>query len=119
MLVRDLRDCEEVIAGDDSLLRELLHPDTSGAQIRYSLAHAKVPPGQKTRPHKLRGSEVYYVLAGRGVMHVDEESREVQAGCAVYIPPDATQYIENMGDGDLAFLCIVDPPWRAEEEEIL
>jgi mannose-6-phosphate isomerase-like protein (cupin superfamily) len=43
----------------------------------------------------------------------------VAAGQAVYIPPLAVQSIENTGDGDLKFLCLVDPAWRPEEEEIL
>jgi len=28
------------------------------------------------------------------------------------------QYIENTGDSDLKFLCIVDPAWREENEEV-
>jgi mannose-6-phosphate isomerase-like protein (cupin superfamily) len=114
-----LRDCAEFIGGDDSILRELLHPDKAALQIRYSLAHATVPPGAKTRPHRLKTAEVYYILAGRGRMHIDEDISEVNADCAVYIPPGATQYIENLGAGDLVFLCIVDPAWRPQDEEVL
>ncbi len=50
-------------------------------------------------------------------MHIDEESLEVGPDCAVYIPPQAMQYIENTGNSDLKFLCIVDPAWRKEDEE--
>ena len=28
------------------------------------------------------------------------------------IPPGSTQYIENTGNSDLKFLCIVEPAWR-------
>jgi mannose-6-phosphate isomerase-like protein (cupin superfamily) len=119
MLIRCLRDCEEFRAGDDSLLRELLHPDKMDFQGRYSLAHATVHAGQKTRPHRLDTTEVYYLLGGRGRMHIDEEVADVAAPCAVYIPPEAVQYIENTGAADLVFLCIVDPAWRPEDEEVL
>jgi len=44
---------------------------------------------------------------------------EVHADDAVYIPPDAKQYIQNTGESDLIFLCIVDPAWQAEDEEVL
>ncbi len=118
MFVKYLRDCREFIAGDDSILRELLHPEKTDLQIRYSLAHAKVNPGQKTKPHKLRTCEVYYIMAGQGLMHVDGESREVSRECAIYIPPGSTQYIENTGNSDLKFLCIVEPAWREEDEEV-
>ncbi len=118
MFLKHVKDCEEVIAGDDSILRELLHPEKADLQIRYSLAHAKVPAGQTTRPHRLKNSEVYYIVAGHGLMHIDKESFEVGPECAVYIPPGARQYIENIGDSDLIFLCIVDPAWRKEDEEV-
>ena len=118
MFLKRLKDCKEVIAGDDSILRELLHPEKSDLQIRYSLAHAKVPPGRTTRPHRLKNSEVYYIVAGHGLMHIDKESSEVGPDYAVYIPPGARQYIENTSDSDLIFLCIVDPAWRQEDEEV-
>jgi mannose-6-phosphate isomerase-like protein (cupin superfamily) len=114
-----LNDCEEFVAGDRSILRELLHPDKADLAIRYSLAHAKVNPGETTTPHRLRTTEVYYILQGHGRMHIDAEVSNVTAGCAVYIPPRATQYIENAGEDDLVFLCIVDPAWRSEDEQIL
>ena len=119
MFVKYLKDCREFIAGDDSILREILHPGKGDLPIHYSLAYAKVNAGQKTRPHILKSSEVYYVIAGQGLMHIDQESLEVGPGCAIYIPPDAEQYIENTGNSDLKFLCIVDPAWRQEDEEVL
>jgi mannose-6-phosphate isomerase-like protein (cupin superfamily) len=118
MFLKHVNDCEEVIAGDDSILRELLHPEKTDLQIRYSLAHAKIPAGDTTRPHRLKNSEVYYIVAGHGLMHIDKESFEVGPECAVYIPPGAGQYIENISDSDLIFLCIVDPAWRKEDEEV-
>jgi mannose-6-phosphate isomerase-like protein (cupin superfamily) len=119
MLIRRLSDCEEFIAGDGSTLREILHPDKTGVAIRYSLAHAKVAPGERTKAHRLTTAEVYYILNGRGRMHIDDEAVPVDAGCVVYTPPGAEQYIENTGRSDLAFLCIVDPAWRREDEEVL
>lgn len=118
MLLKHVKDCEELIAGDDSILRELLHPEKEDLHIRYSLAHAKVPVGQATKPHRLKTSEVYYIMAGYGLMHIDKEFFEVGPDCAVYIPPGAMQYIENTSDVDLIFLCIVDPAWRKGDEEV-
>lgn len=119
MLVTHLDECSEFVAADGSLLRELLHPGKQPAQIRYSLAHAKVSPGQKTLPHRLKSCEVYHVLAGRGTMHIDQEARPVGPGDTVCIPPGSVQYIENAEDIDLVFLCIVDPAWRAQDEDLL
>jgi mannose-6-phosphate isomerase-like protein (cupin superfamily) len=119
MFVKRLDDCREFTAGDDSVLREFLHPEKDEVQINYSLACAKVMAGQKTRLHKLKTSEVYYIIEGRGLMHINDETCEVGPHCVIYIPPDSVQYIENTGEGDLSFLCIVDPAWRRQDEEIL
>ena len=119
MLVIDLQNCKEIIAGDHTILRELLHPSTQGVRIRYSLAHAMLKPGETSRLHKLKDSEVYYILEGEGRMHIDDESAGVHSGQAIYIPPNSTQYIQNTGNSELKFLCIVDPAWRREDEEVL
>ena len=119
MLIKDLAKSHRYISGDRAVLRELLHPDKARIDIHYSLAHAVVKPGGRTLPHRLSTSEVYYVLAGRGVMHVGDEAARVRPGQAVYIPSGSVQFIENSGRSDLAFLCIVDPAWRPEDEKIL
>lgn len=106
-------------AGDDSFLKELFNPATDDLPFRYSLAHAEVGPGRATRPHRLTGSEVYYILEGRGVMHVGDERAEVVAGQAVCIPPGQVQFIENAGASRLAFLCLVDPAWTPDAEKVL
>ncbi len=119
MLIRDINNCEEFRASDGSLLRQLLHPEKiDDAPFRYSLCHATVRPGQTTRPHRLTTSEVYYILGGQGLMSIDGRSAAVRPGQAICIPPLSTQYIQNTGASDLTFLCIVDPAWREEDEEM-
>jgi mannose-6-phosphate isomerase-like protein (cupin superfamily) len=119
MLMVNLKDCAEFIAGDNTILREVLHPAKQDMTLRYSLAHAVVRPGKVSLPHRLASSEVYYILEGRGTMYIDDEQAEVGPGQTVYIPPHAVQSIRNSGDTDLKFLCIVDPAWKAEDEKIL
>jgi len=119
MFVRELHDCPEFIAGDNCALREILHPDKQDLALRYSLAHAVVKPGDTTWKHRLATSEVYYIIEGEGIMHIDRKSSPVRSGSTVYIPPRATQCITNSGLIDLKFICIVDPAWRKEDEEIV
>jgi mannose-6-phosphate isomerase-like protein (cupin superfamily) len=120
MLIRKLSECPEIIAGDGTLLRELLHPERdypfSG---RYSLALARLPAGKASAPHRLGTDEVYYIVSGRGRMHVDDSTAEVEKGDAIDIPPNSVQWIENTGSEELIFLCLVDPAWRQEDEKIL
>ena len=119
MFIRRMKDCPEFVAGDNCMLRELLHPDKAPLALRYSFAHAMVTPGQTTWLHRLTTSEVYYILSGEGIMHINEETSRVGPGDVIYIPPHASQQITNAGASDLVFLCIVDPAWRTQEEEII
>jgi len=119
MFIRELNDCKEFVAGDNCLLREILHPDKADLALRYSLAHAVVKPGDTTWQHRLKTSEVYFIVSGNGVMHIDGESSPVRPGSTVYIPPRAEQSITNSGKTDLVFICIVDPAWRTEDEEVV
>ena len=121
MLIRDLKEGRRFAAIDGTDICELLHPDREeGISMGYSLAHAVLGPGVASAPHRLKSSsEVYFILEGRGIVHIDGESAEVAAGQAVYIPPRSVQHIENIGDGSLIFLCLVSPPWREEDEELI
>src|SRR5215216_3593771 len=98
MLIRNLTDCQQFTAGDGTLLREILSPYNAALSLRYSLAHAIVKPGQTSRPHKLRTSEVYYILEGQGMMTISDETASIAPGDTVYIPPDAVQHIQNTGN---------------------
>lgn len=119
MLITTLKDCQEFLAGDHTLLRELLHPARGPGQIRYSLAHGRLEPGKRSKLHRLASAEVYYFLAGCGVMRIGEETALVEAGTALYVPPGAAQCLENSGTATIEFLCLVDPAWRREDEELL
>jgi mannose-6-phosphate isomerase-like protein (cupin superfamily) len=112
-----LNECVEFIAGDDTILREILHPDKHAVELRYSLAHFRVLPGKKTKKHSLKTSEIYYIISGKGRMHIGEKEFEVSAHDTVYIPPHSIQFIENLSKTEeIVALCIVDPAWRKDNE---
>lgn len=119
MLIKELKNCAEILSADGCLLRQLLHPGKAPLELRYSLSHAALKPGQTSKPHRLKTSEVYYIIEGAGLMRIDGEMRDVGPGAAIYIPPGAVQNISNTGNSDLVFICIVDPAWREEDEEVL
>lgn len=118
---KDLKDCPYFEAGDKSRLCELLHPEREekSLQMGFSLAHALIKPGERTLTHSLKtSSEFYYILAGEGIIHIDEEEAPLRPGLVVYIPPKAKQFVENSGESELVFLCLVYPPWSEEDEVI-
>ena len=119
MLSTHLQRCPEFVAGDHTRLRELLHPAKASLALGYSLAHGLLNPGKQSLWHRLKSSEVYYFLAGRGVMNVEEESTAVEPGSVIYVPPGAKQSLLNNGTDPMEFLCLVDPAWTAEDEAVV
>lgn len=119
MLVRFQHACPEFLAGDHTLLRELLHPAKAQVQLGYSLAVGRLSPGAQSKPHRLTSSEVYYFLGGEGRVTIGDQQVVVKKGAVVYVPPGATQFVDNLGEDDLEFVCLVDPAWTPENEEVV
>lgn len=119
MVIRQFDDCPEFLAGDHTLLRELLRPVPGAVAARYSLAQGRLAPGTSSKRHVLTASEVYYFLAGEGDIHVGGESARVRKGTVVAVPPGTAQWIRNTGTDALEFLCLVDPAWTPDCERIL
>ena len=118
MYVTHLQDWPEFLAGDHTVLRELLHPQKTPLSIGYSLAQGHLKPGSRSKPHRLASSEVYYFLEGEGLFRVGDEERPIAKGSVVYVAPQETQSVENTGTKNLEFLCLVDPPWKLEDEVV-
>lgn len=119
MFVKSVQEGNYFLAFDHTTLCEFIHPARDGVALPYSIAHAVLKPGTASLPHLLKeSSEVYFILEGRGVMHINNESATVVQGQAVYIPPGSKQYIKNTGTDDLKFLAIVHPMWKKEDEVV-
>lgn len=100
-------------------IKQLFQPHNTLNGIRFSLAHFTLKPRKRSLRHKLQSSETYYILQGIGILRVKGDSIEVKKDDSVYVPPNSEQFIENTGQSDLVFLCIVDPAWKKEDEVIL
>jgi mannose-6-phosphate isomerase-like protein (cupin superfamily) len=53
----------------------------------------EVMAGGEVHLHKHHTYEFYYVVTGRGIMTIEDESREIRQGDLVMIPPDAMHSI--------------------------
>ena len=69
-----------------------LHDITQGGFLEL-VSEWEVAGGGKVEPHSHPTHEFYYILAGRGIMQIDDEQREVAQGDLVHIPPDAIHSI--------------------------
>src|SRR3990170_3921988 len=101
--------------GQDSYL--LLTRGQFGAR-NLSITWVDCPPGSQQALHSHAESEqVYVIVRGIGVMRVEDEEREVQAGSCVFIPPGAAHAIRNTGRELLAFVSATSPPFDPEALE--
>ena len=116
MFIKNLGDCKEYTANDGCRLRELLHPKNDPVDLPYSIAIARIEPGKQTYKHKLAHTEVYYILSGEGIMHVDKEVKNVQQGDVILVPRKAIQWLENTGTTVMQFIAIVNPPWTEQDD---
>jgi mannose-6-phosphate isomerase-like protein (cupin superfamily) len=117
--LKKLQDIDIIEGSEGTKIRQIFHPHNTLSGIRYSISHSILPPGKKSKLHKLKSSEVYYILSGKGILQIDDESINLAKDQSIYIPPHSRQRIENIGKDELKFLCIVDPAWKQEDEEIL
>jgi len=119
MIKKTIADLPTFIAGDDTILSEVIHPKNDAVHLPYSLAHASIPVGGKSLPHTLTHSdELYYFLSGQGQIFIEEEHENVKSGEIVLVPAGSQQWVENTGESELVFICIVSPPWSADEEVV-
>ena len=115
MDVQNINRAEAFTTKDGSEIRELLAHRNSCIR-NQTLAEARLPVGGRTAAHHhLLTEEIYYVLEGRGLMRVGEETREVGPGDAVAIPPGAVHEITNVGTGVLKFLCCCAPGYEHDD----
>jgi mannose-6-phosphate isomerase-like protein (cupin superfamily) len=67
--------------------------------------------------HEPDNEEIYVVLAGRGLMHVDGRDFEVSAGDVIVNRPGGTHGLRNIGEDALRLIVIEVPATRAVEFE--
>ena len=121
MYIRSEFGSESFTANDGCRIIELMHPKhgDEAKSLGFSLAIAEVAVGEETYHHYLDQSEVYYVLAGQGEMHVDDKVENVAGGDAILISPGSVQWIRNIGDVTLKFAAIVSPPWTTAGDHLV
>lgn len=67
---------------------------------------AEIAPGASDdgARHFHADHEVYYVVAGTGVVHLDGQEHPVEAGSVVFIPGGTPHFARNTGDETLRLL---------------
>ena len=109
MLIINHKDSKILNTPHGSEIRPLIDRTTASI-TQCSLAEETLPPGKTVTPHHHEVlEEIYYILSGSGVMTIGEESREVSAGDAIYIPKHNVHTLTNTGADEMKLLLVCGP----------
>lgn len=119
MSLKKSSDINSVKGNEGTIIKQYFHPSDTKNEINYSLAQFTLESGKRSKLHKIKSSEIYYILQGTGDLEINKEQFHLKKDDSMYVPPNSEQFIENTGIVDLVFLCIVEPAWKIEDEVIL
>ena len=116
MIVINRNQAEIVRTPHNSEIRPLIDRTTSPI-TQCSLAEELLPPGCAVTPHHHRNlEEIYYIVSGSGLMTVGENSREVGAGDAIYIPRGHKHSLKNIGSEPIKLILVCGPAFYYEDQ---
>jgi quercetin dioxygenase-like cupin family protein len=92
----------------------LIGPDDAAPS--FSMRRFEVAPGGHTPRHTHAYEHEVYVLEGNGVVLEGDREHAIEAGSAVYVPPNQLHQFRNTGAGALKFLCLIPHPLRGVRE---
>jgi len=96
----------------------LLVGEANSGSREISIQITDVEPGEMQFLHAHEQEQCYYIISGTGAMIVDDQTAEVQAGEAVFIPSNASHGIKNTGPDILIYLTANQPFGAQREQEI-
>ena len=93
-----------------ALSKMLVRPDVCGAEhLDHRISTYRPGAGVAVHAHPEQ-EQIYHVLEGEGLLDIDGDSRVVEAGTVVFVPPGVKHGIVNTGFDQLVFLVITSPP---------
>lgn len=113
MIVRNLNDKEVLettyIAHGGAIAQMVLDQRTL-KEIGF-LASATLEKGKTIESHIDPMEEIFFIMQGEGEMTVDDETRHVVPGDAVWVPAGSPHALTNSGDDILFIMVIASSNW--------
>ncbi|WP_292464995.1 cupin domain-containing protein [Methanolobus sp.] len=117
----NLEDIEYFTRFGNVSIGNVLHPAVIDRDlgVDYSIAHTIIKPGGSIGAHMMKNPEAHYVLAGEGMLYIEDVPFELSKGQFVLVPANSKQYTVNTGEKDLEYFAIDQPAWSEENEKML
>ena len=85
-----------------------------------SVAYVEMDPGNISFLHKHNTfTELYYILSGKGIMYVGNQTFNVSKNTLIEIEPGIQHELENPNESVLKHLVISTPPFNSEDLVLL
>ena len=84
--------------------------DSTELQGILFFAHAVLKPNRVLEPHIDPYEEIYYIIAGEGIMQVGDDEQQVTTGDAIWIPYGVSHSLLNNGSEDCLVLVTAAMP---------
>jgi mannose-6-phosphate isomerase-like protein (cupin superfamily) len=110
------------VVDEDSLEAVQDDGDTASVRVAFDAANGcerleqrviRFGPGRSAERTLAGQQEVLYIVDGRGRLHVDGRTHELEPDMGVYLAPGETYAVENSGPEDLHVLSVLAPEDRA------
>jgi len=96
----------------------LISPQNSSTRS-ISIQVSEIPVGSAQPVHNHGPEQCYYIIKGNGLMIVEDESREVTEGDAIFIPSNKKHGIKNTSSVVLEYLTANSPAFNKGYEDRL
>lgn len=97
--------------GHHGTLSKLLVTPENSATKQFDFRVSTYAPKGYVEPHTHETTEqVYYILAGKGLMTLGDRRMVVEPNTAIFVPARLLHGIENTGLENLVFVVVSSPP---------
>lgn len=98
-----------------ALSKPLAMPETAGTKhLDYRISMYQPMAYVELHSHEIQ-EQVYHVLEGEGLMHIDGKPHVVRKHDVIFLPPGVKHDIANTGLVDLVFIVVTSPVQDAIE----
>ena len=96
----------------------LLIGELNSGSKEISIQITDVDPNEMQFLHSHEQEQCYYIISGTGLMIIDDQTKEVKEGDAVFIPSNSTHGIKNIGNNRLTYLTANQAFGKQRENEL-
>ena len=96
----------------------LLIGEINSGSKEISIQITEVEPAAMQFLHSHVQEQCYFIISGTGLIFIDDKSKKVKEGDAIYIPSHAKHGIQNIGNTNLTYLTANQAFGKQRENEI-